>query len=218
MDIDAGALKSGVKLNLVGVAYREDGSVALRFGDTLEAPYHYSTQFNIAPGRYRLLMAVGANGGAFGKVERPIEIEPWTGRAISMSGIALGSEQRPLADLTTELDNSMLDGEWRLAAKGNVIVPMSGSQFGAGRDGFLYFEIYDMRQAASAPEARIRIVERTTGQAKSESEVNVQEWVRPGNPVIPIAWKLPVAGLPAGPYTVEVRVGDTVHGANFEVK
>jgi VWFA-related protein len=250
MDIDPAAMKMHGKLHgefsLLGVAYREDRSVAERVGDTVEldfdtpaqlnaflkTPYHYSKQFRIAPGRYKFRMAVGSGDQAFGSAEKPLEIEPWSGQTMSVSGIALSVKDYPLAGVTAELDSSLLEGPRRLASKARVVVPMGGTQFHTGQNGLFYFEIYEPRPAPTAagqptkpPAIRFRILDRATGQEKSDSGLmDAAGWMQAGNPMIPIALNLPVSNLPAGSYTLEVRVTNDggqdslVRRADFEVR
>jgi hypothetical protein len=60
---------------------------------------------------------------AFGIAEKPLNIEPWSGQTLSVSGIALSVQDYPLTGATAELDNSVLEGPRRLASKGREIVP-----------------------------------------------------------------------------------------------
>jgi VWFA-related protein len=218
MDLDL----RGKQFNLLGVAYREDGSVAERTGDTVkpdsDPPFHYTKQFSFPPGRYRFRMTVGAGGEALGSVEKPLDIAPWSGETLSASGIALSVEGRRLAGAASELDSSLLEGPHRLISRGNRIVPMAGARFDAGHDGVFYFEIYNPHGATPPP--RIRILDRTSGEQKSDSgPIDIRDFVRPDNPVTPIALALPVSKLSAGSYTLEVRVGDNVlRTADFHVK
>jgi VWFA-related protein len=232
MDIDPRAMKMHGKLHgefeLLGVAYREDGSVAARVPDTvkldfdtpgqgeafLKVPYHYSKQFEIAPGRYRFRMAVGSGDEAFGSVEKSLDIEPWSGHTMSVSGIALGARDYPLTGVTAEIANELLEGPRRLASRGRALVPLGGAEFHAGQKGMFYFEIYEPRLAQGAPgqpikppALRIRVLDRATGEEQADSgPMDAADWMQAGNPVIPIALTFPVASLPAGSYTLEVQV------------
>jgi hypothetical protein len=135
MDIDSQAMKiKGLhgEFNVLGIAYRQDGSVAARVGDTikldfdtptqlnafLKTHYRYSKQFNISPGRYNFRMAVGSGDQAFGTARRPLDVAPWSGQTMSVSGIALGVQDYPLTDVTAELDNSMLEARIVLPRRG----------------------------------------------------------------------------------------------------
>ena len=232
MDIDPRSMKIRGKLHgefdLLGVAYREDGSAAARVPDTvkldfdtpeqldafLKVPYHYSKQFEIAPGRYRFRMAVGSGDEAFVSAEKPLDIEPWSGQTMSVSGIALGARDYPLTGVTAGLANELLEGPRRLASRGRALVPLGGAQFHVGQKGMFYFEVYEPRLAQAAagqpvkpPALRIRVLDRATGEEKADSgPMDAADWMQAGNPVIPIALTFPVANMPPGSYTLEVRV------------
>jgi hypothetical protein len=241
-DIDPRVFKMSGKLhgefNLLGTAYREDGSVAAQTGDTikldfdtpaqldefLKIPYHYSNQFQLAPGSYRFRLVVGSGNEAFGKAETPLEIEPWTGQMLSASGIALSVGATRLTGVTAELDSSLLEGPHLLRSKGRSIMPMGGAEFESGRDGVFYFEVYEP-DLPKLPAIRVRILDRATGQEKQDlGLIDVGGFTHTGNLVIPIALELPVSKLAVGSYTLEVRVtGDgeknpVVRSADFGVK
>jgi VWFA-related protein len=179
--------------NLLGIAYRQDGSVAVRFVDR---------QFSIGPGKYRVRVAVGPS-----LAESTLDIEPWSGQSMMLSGIALSVEDHPLVDVTSELDSGMLEGPRRLASNGRLIVPMNGTQFPAGKDGLCYFEIYQPGDTTLS--IRVRILNRAAELKKELEPVDLGSR---------IAMKLPIAGLPAGAYTLEVRVNELVRTAQFSIR
>ena len=245
MDIDPHAMKlrgRHAELILVGTAVREDGSVAARIPDTvkldfetlsdldtfLRSPYHYSKQFTLPPGPYNFRMVVGGADEAFGTAEKPLDIEAWTGKMLSASSLALSDSDYPISDVTAFLDNSVLEGPYRLASKGREVVPMGGAEFPAGRDGVFYFEIYDPQLAqgtSTPPTMRLRLLDRATGQEKNDSSgQNASAWMQKGNPVIPIALALPISKLPRGSYTLEERItrdggaAAVIRTADFVVK
>jgi hypothetical protein len=177
-------------------------------------------------------MAAGSADQAFGSAEKPLDIEPWSGQAMSVSGIALGARDYLLTGVTAELDNSVLEGPRRLASRGRVLVPMGGAQFHAGQNGMFYFEIYEPRlaqatagQQTKPPAMRIRVLDRATEREEADSgPMDAADWMQAGHPLIPIALTFPVSNLAAGSYTLEVSVThangrDTVvRTAEFEVK
>jgi hypothetical protein len=60
-------------------------------------------KFEIAPGDYRVDVALGSGSESFGKLEAPLVIEPYASTALAVSGLALGKEVRQAADLTSSL-------------------------------------------------------------------------------------------------------------------
>jgi VWFA-related protein len=230
MDLEPGNTKvkgrEHGEFNLVGVVYHDDGAVVTRFGDAaeLDPPYHYSRQFELAPGRYLIRMVAGSGDQAFGSVEKTVEIDPWGGKELSASGIALSMQDYALTGVTAELDSSVLEGPRRLASRGRAIVPMGGDRVPVGQNGLFYFEIYNPG-FAETPKMQIRILDRTTNvETMNSGLLDTGIYALAGNPVIPIALNLPVSNLPAGSYTLEVRAKHAdgrdaiVRTADFEVK
>ena len=218
------------EFDLAGIAYKADGSVAARFSDTvkldfdaqqqadafLATPYHYTNQFEIAPGQYNFRMAFSSGEQGFGKVQMPLTIEPWDGRALSVSGLALSHDAHAVADLASGLDESLLEGARPLVSKGTEVVPTGTNLFHAGERGFLYFEVYEPRIAALAalPAAvlptvavRVRVLDRASGQQKNDSgPLSAANYMERGKATIPIALALPTTGLAAGAYKVEITI------------
>ncbi len=83
------------EVNILGIAYRPDGTVGARFSDTVkldldnkkeleafkEQPLYYENQFEAAPGKYNLKVAFSAGGESFGKLETPLAWTPNCSRA-----------------------------------------------------------------------------------------------------------------------------------------
>lgn len=219
------------ELDLAGVAYKPDGTVAARVSDAvkldfetqqqvdafLKAPYHYENQFEIAPGEYNFRMAFSAeSSGAqgFGKVEIPLKVDSWNGQTLSASGLALSHDAHPAADLAASLDVSLLEGLRPLVAKGIEVVPTGTDQFHPGEHAVLYFEAYEPLLAEAKPGTplppvgvRVRVLDRATGAQREDAGIkSIGSFERAGNPAIPIYAPLPVANLPAGAYKLEVTV------------
>jgi VWFA-related protein len=220
------------EFDMAGVAYKPDGSVAARFSDTvkldfdtqkqadefLKTPYHYENQFHIGPGTYDFRVAFSSESSGpqgFGKVDVPLVVDPWDGKTLGESGLALSRDTHPVADLAAGLDASLLEGQRSLIAKGTEVVPTGTSEFRKGEPAFVYFEAYEpLLMAAAKPDApmplvaaRIRVLDRATGQQKVDGGVKlVDSFMHPGSAVVPVVSALPTSNLPAGAYRLEVTV------------
>ncbi len=231
------------EFDLAGIAYKPDGSPAARISDTvkldfntqqeadtfLKTPYHYENQFEIAPGQYSFRMAFSSGAQGFGKTEMPLKIDPWDGKTLSLSGLALSRDAHPATDLAAGLDVSLLEGMRPLVARGTEVVPAGTNRFRSGEKVFLYVEVYEPMltgaDSGSLPQIglRTRILDRATGQPRADSEGQVPaNFMSAGNPVVPIASVLPIANLPAGAYILEVGVArqsgiPVVRTAEFDI-
>src|SRR5260370_7984606 len=94
--------KYHANLNVLGIAYRPDGTIGARFSDTVskdlekdelkeftKLPFHYENQFDAAPGTYKLTVVLSAGADAFGKFESPLAIDPYAANPFSLSGLPL---------------------------------------------------------------------------------------------------------------------------------
>jgi len=101
-----------IGIQLLGLVYRKDGSIATRFSDKSEclpltwvtvdefslkvatagckaiSPYRYEIQLDLPPGEYEM-RAVVSTGTNFGAVRMPLKIEAFDGKQLAVSGIAL---------------------------------------------------------------------------------------------------------------------------------
>jgi hypothetical protein len=85
----------------------------------------------------------------------------------------------------------------------------------------MYFEVYEplLGDDKQQPQlgAQIRIIDAKSGEEKTDSgAVAINNYVRPGSPVVATGLKVPVQGLTSGLYRVEVKALDSA--GNFAVR
>ena len=78
----------------------------------------------------------------------------------------------------------------------------------------MYFEVYEPllaeADAAAKVGAQLRILDKKTGEPKLDSGgVEISNFIKPGNPVMNVALKVPVNGLAAGTYRLELKTLDS---------
>ena len=228
-------------VNVLGIAYRANGSVAARFSDTVKLDYQkkevkdfakgsfdYQNTFNIAPGSYTLKLALSAGGEKFGKYVTPLVVEPFSGDDISVGGPAFGEKYVPVSQLTASMDAALLEERTPMVFKGLELVPSTSYRFAKNAQPVVYIEVYD--PALKQPEApnvgvTFNIIDRKSNQTVySSNTLLVNEYSQPGNPLVPVGFRLPVEKLPAGDYRFEIkgrdRIGNvsTVRTAEFSVQ
>jgi hypothetical protein len=235
VDIPARALqfdkvkgKQHAEVNVLGITYKPDGSIAARFSDTVnvdfedkkqleefqKSPLHYETQFEIASGVYNLKVAFSSGNKSFGKIESPLNVLPFDGKQIGLSSIALSNNIVRVSDLDTVLDSQLLEDRKPLIAHGLQIVPSATNHFKKTDNGAAYIEIYDPLLAGDKPPQlglEFRVIEKRTGQQKLDvGPLDTKDLIQPGNPMVPVAVKLPLATLEPGVYRVDLRAEDSV--------
>lgn len=235
--------KQHAEMNVLGIAYKQDGSVAARFSDNVvldldgkkeveefrKEPFHYENQFDISPGQFTLKVVVTAGGSNFGKLEAPLVVDPYDGKQFSVSGIALSKNIRKVNELAEGLDEVLLADRTPLVVQGMQMTPDGANRFSKADHAALYVEIYEPLLATSTTQPQIGleyiVVDRKTGDKKIDAGVtNTAPNIRAGNPVVPIGLKLPVDTLPPGSYQVQIIAMDTAgnktkpRSADFEIQ
>jgi hypothetical protein len=212
-------------LNILGIAYRPDGSVGARFSDEvtldfekdawkqfMESPMHYQNQFEVAPGTYRLDVVLSAGGQNFGKYEAPLDIDPYNGKTFSLSGLALSNHVERAQGLGAAVQAALLQDQTPLVAGDVEIVPSGSNRFKKTDLVALYAQVYDPSlTTANPPAIRVAflVVDTKTGNAVLPVEaVDASQFVEKGNPVVALGLKLPLDKLPSGSYRLKVQASD----------
>ena len=227
-DKDKGKLRSS--LNVLGIAYKKDGSVGARFSDTVKIEYenqkeveefhakvyHYENQFDVASGEYNLKVVFSAGGESFGKIEQPLVVDPYDIKKFNISALALSTHFQKVSDSDPRLETALLEDRTPLIAEGFHVIPAGSSKFKKADKAAMYFEIYEPALIDAEPPKglavglQIRVFD-AKGAMKSDSQgfrIPVPE--KGGNPQITWAAQIPVAALDPGMYKVEVTAVDSL--------
>ena len=231
-------------LNILGVVYRPDGGVAARFSDTLKFDFddkksmeawqempmiHYEKDVEGVPGKYTLKLAVSSSANSFAKLELPIAIDPYDGQKLSLSALAFSTSMRKISQADASVDSAMSEDRTPLIVGGLQLFPSARTTFKKSETVALYAEVYaPALNAAEMPKdfatvVQMRLLDAKTGQVKIDSGLMRQRELRAGNPVIPVALKVPVDQLAPGDYICELMGADVLGGqsrrvANFTVE
>jgi len=212
-------------VNILGIAQKPDGSVAARFSDSVDVdladkkqfeefqklPFHYENQFEVASGKYTLTVVFSSGNQRFGKLEMPLVVDPFQEKQFSISGVALSNDIREVADAQLGIDSQLLEDKTPLLVQGLQVLPSASNRFKKTDTAAIYAEIYEpLLKDPKPPQVAYELFIRDskTGAEKLHIGEEIKK-VRPGNPVIPFAVRLPVSTLPPGEYHVELRAVDS---------
>jgi len=215
-------------INVLGIAYRPDGSVGARFSDQvtydfekdewkhfLESPMRYENQFAVAPGKYRLTVVLSAGGQDFGKYEEPLAIDPYQGK-FSLSAIALSNQIQPEAGMGGEIEADLLADRTPMIVGGMQLVPSGSNRFKKTDSVALYAQVYEPKLVdPNPPTIRIayRVVDVKTGKKVFEaSNIDPSPAIQKGNPVVPVGLMVPLKEIPPGNYRLDMQAYDTTGG------
>lgn len=215
--------KEHAALNILGIAYKPDASIAARFSDTVNLdfenkkdveefqkhPFHYENQFGIASGEYKLRVVFSSGNESFGKLEMPLAIDPYGSQQFSISGVALSSNMRAATGIANELDSQLLQDRSPLVVKGIEVSPSASNHFKKTDMAGLYAEIYEPLLKSPNPPTvafEMKVIDKS-GKEKA-SVLEKAPAGTPGDLVIPIGLKLPLATLDPGSYRVTLRAAE----------
>ncbi len=237
---EKGKGKQHAAVNILGLAYKTDGSIAARFSDTVnldfdgkkeveefqKQPFRYESQFGIACGEYTLKVVFSSGNDSFGKIEAPLLIDPYHDKEFSISGVALSNSIRRAADVSADLDGQLLEDRTPLLVQGFQISPSASNHFRKTDTAAIYAEVYEpLLKDPNPPDVayELIVVELKSGQEKLHIGDRTPKG-KAGDPVIPLGLKLPVASLAPGGYRLQLRAVDSVGNssqtriADFEVE
>lgn len=227
-------------LDILGIAYRDDGSMAARFSDTValdydkqqvqqitKSPIEYQKCFKIAPGTYALKVVLSAGGQSFGKYVQPLVVDSFSGRELALGGPALGDRIVMLTPQATDMDEALLENNKPLIANGVQVVPSASNRFAKGARPVVYVEIYDpsLKTADAQVGILFKIVDLSTNRPLYSSyTLPVSHDAHAGKPLVPFSFNLPMDQFQAGSYRLEVWGRDsdsnisTVRSSNFSIE
>ncbi len=228
-------------VNVLGIAYKQDGSVGARFSDEVkldlenkkeveqwkEKPLHYETQFEVASGSYQLKVVFSAGGASFGKAEAPLVVDPYDGKHFGISGIALSKEAHSISELDLNRDAALIEDHKPLVSGSMEITPSGSTHFKKTDPTIMYAEVYEpllLTDKIPTVAVAMRILDRKTGVQKHDSGLlRLDKTVRPGIEVIPIGLSFSTAALTPGSYKIELRALDSdgkssVRSVDFDVE
>jgi VWFA-related protein len=228
-------------VNVLGIAYRPDGTVASRFSDevTLDmekdqwekftrAPMQYQNQFSVAPGQYRLSVVVSGGGDKFAKFEIPLTVDPYDGKKFSLSAVALSNQFQPVSEMGSTLDADLLADRAPLVVRNLEITPSADNHFKKTDKVAVYAQIYAPQLSDANPptvKCTYLILDPKTGKTLgSMPGIDLAAYIQKGNPVIPVALKLPVENFPPGEYVLKIQASQSdgaltqIRSASFAVE
>jgi VWFA-related protein len=217
--------KYHASLNVLGIAYKPDGSIGAKFSDTVnldlekdevkdftKQPYFYQNQFDAGSGDYKLTVVVSSSGDAFGKYESKLQIDPYDGKQFSLGGVVLTNSLQKLSDIPTGLDSELLEDRTPLVVKGMQFSPSASNRFKKTDSVAMYTEIYEpLLTSANPPQvmAGYAIVEKGTGKVVFKSgAVRMDDFVQKGSPMVPVGMNLKVGDMAPGSYQLVMMAVD----------
>ena len=228
-DKDKGKYHSS--LNVLGIAYREDGTVGAKFSDQVKLdlekddwkeftknPYYYQNQFDAVPGHYKMTVVLSAGADTYGKSSWPLDIDTYDGKQFAIGGIVMTNNAQRVEQLASsaDFDSVLLEDRTPLVVKGLQIVPTAVNRFKRSDKVVLYSEVYDSLLTSDKP-PRVAIGYKIHDRATDKEvfftgTVAADDFLQKGNPVVPIGMLVAVKDLAPGSYRLIFMALDAAGG------
>jgi hypothetical protein len=218
-------------IGVLGVAYRKDHTVAARFSDfgccssgarwfanpiaqAGNLPSRYETQFDLPAGEEYKLAVVLSDGENFGRVEIPLKIDSYAGKALAISSVALCNRFRDSRVATEEAAAVNLAPAYvPLVSRGLQFTPAAHTSFKSTDHLTAYFEVYEpllTDEPKTQVQANVKIVDAQTGQTRFQfAPIDATVFKQPGSTTLAVAGDLPLSQLAKGDYIVEAQATDS---------
>lgn len=147
----------GTDLNLMGIAYAEDGSIAARFSETLPIVFDkekegefrkrnlaYRNYFKLRPGKYRLKLAASDESNNLGSAEQFLEVPALPDKGFAGSSIVLVEQTSQLPGLIQNLQTQLLNESDPLIYSGLQIEPRVENRLPVNSSVPVLFSIYNL--------------------------------------------------------------------------
>ncbi|MBN1568847.1 MAG: VWA domain-containing protein [Acidobacteria bacterium] len=210
----------GADLNIMGVAYAEDGSVAARFSETLplsfdkekesefrKADLPYRNYFKVRPGKYRLKLAASDESNNLGAMEQSLEVPVFTEQGFAVSSLVLAEQLSELPDLIKNLQVQLLDQSNPLLYSKMQIEPSVENKFPVGSVVSALFRVYNWpsRPAQWDPVAKVKLFDGTT-EKFALTPIHMKELMSPVSQTeAVVGLRLPFQPVPAGKYRLVIE-------------
>ncbi len=228
-DKDKGKYHSS--LNVLGIAYRDDGSVAAKFSDQVKLdlekddwkqftknPYYYQNQFDAVPGHYKMTVVLSAGADTYGKSSWPLDIDTYDGKQFAVGGVVMTNNAQPVEQLASsaDFDSVLLEDRTPLVVKGLQIVPTAVNRFKRSDRVIMYSEIYDSLLTSDKP-PRVAIGYKIHDRATDKEvfftgSIAADDFLQKGSPVVPVGMLVAVKDLAPGSYRLIFMAMDAAGG------
>ncbi len=184
-------------------------TTALSGSDPFWLPSNYETQVDLPAGNYTLEVALN-DGWKFGRAEMPLTIEPFDGKQLALSSVALCKRLRSADAAAKEAAQANFAPQYvPLVSKDILYTPAGDTNFTKGEPLFAYFEVYEPQLAedpATPLSVHLRILDANTGKLQEDfPPLDASAYKRLESFVLRVGRKVPIDQLPKGKYRFEVQ-------------
>ncbi len=209
-------------VNVLGVAYAPDGSVAAHFSDEVtldmekdemkkfnETPMRYENQFAIAPGKYTFKLVMSGGGDQFQTLEGPLVIDAFDGKKTALSTPVFSADYGRVADLGDQLDAALIADQVPLIVKGVKFNASSTNHFKKTEKVAIYGQVYDPKLS----EVRPSLLASSKPETKPDGKPDAKPDAKSGDAAAPAAAAKGAVGIRAQFVVLDAKTGKQAYAS-----
>jgi VWFA-related protein len=219
--------KGGLLVNAVdvmGVAYAEDGSVAARFSETMnlavdkereelfeKSDIPYRNYMKLRPGKYQLKLAIADEKGKIGTSEQTLSVPAMPSAGMVSSSLVVSQEMAQLPELIRNMQTRLLDETDPLIYKGIQIYPPVENHLIRDQPVAIFYKLYNLsgNEQDRNLTAKVQLVDEK-GAVSEIPQISLEEAAYPTGPTeAAVGFNLPLKELAPGKYQLTVETVDT---------
>jgi hypothetical protein len=236
--LDTVALKSKSgqfvgNVNVMGVAYGEDGGVSARFSETVQLMtdkdkeaayrkqnYYYRNYFKLRPGKYQLKLAISDEKGKVGSAEQSMVVPPLGQNELAGSTLIVAQNLYRLPSLIQDLQSKLLEENDPLVFQGFQVIPSVENVWPAKKPVNLIFKAYNLSANVEQRKLVAQVqVTNEKGESQSLPPIPLDDHLYPtGNTEGVIAISLPFNENVRGKFRVAVTTSEGVSNRSFSLQ
>ncbi|PYV89500.1 MAG: hypothetical protein DMG05_13370 [Acidobacteria bacterium] len=211
-------------VDIMGVAYAEDGSVAARFSETLNIAVDkdkeeafrnqdisYRNYLKLRPGKYQVKVAMADEKGKVGTAEQTLAVPPMSASGLAASSLVVSQQLAQLPELIQNLQARLLDETDPLIYKGFQISMAVENQINRQYPMAIFYKLYNLKGDAAGKSltAKLQFTDEK-GQVNAFPPIALdQSAFGTGRGEVAIGLNLPVKDLAPGKYQLTVETTDS---------
>ena len=220
-------------VNVMGIAYGEDGGVSARFSETLQLmidkdkeaefrkqSYYYRNYFKLRPGKYQLKLAVADEKGKVGSAEQPIVVPPLVQNELSGSTLIVAQTLYRLPPLIQDLQAKLLEENDPLIFRGFRVIPSVENVLPANKPVGLIFKAYNLSEDVGQRKlvAQIQLTDQK-GESQTFPPLPLDEHLyATGRTEGVIGINLPIGNVIPGKYRLVITTTEGVSNRSFSLQ
>jgi len=220
-------------LNVMGIAYAENGAVAARFSETVQLLFAkekeeafrkqrltYENYFKLRPGKYLLKLAFADEKGRVGSMEKSLAIPALPKSSLAASSLVLIDRLDQLPELVKNIQSQLLDETNPLLYQGFQVTPSVDNKLATDTPVRVFYKIYNLSAAQQEKKFVAKVsLTAESGEQEAFPELSIDDNViSTGKTEAAVGLSFSFGNLAPGNYKLAIETSEIVSNQSVSVQ